>query len=103
MFEQTSQQKMVQLHNNLLSGTQNTSQLPINISSALLAYKGYYLSALVTKSRFKILWIIEFGASNHMINAYYLFTSFSPCIGDRKVRVADGPFIRYEKIEYSNF
>jgi hypothetical protein len=35
-------------------------------------------------------WIIDTGATNHMTGASNLFTSYTPCSGKDKVRVADG-------------
>ena len=38
-------------------------------------------------------WIIDSGATNYMTGASYLFTSYTPCSGKDKVRVADGSII----------
>ena len=35
-------------------------------------------------------WIIDFGASDHMTNAHHLFSTYSPCVGNLKVKIADG-------------
>ena len=35
-------------------------------------------------------WIIDTGATNHMTGASNIFTSYTPCSGKDKVRVADG-------------
>ena len=37
-------------------------------------------------------WIIDFGASDHMTNSLNMFESYSPCPGNKKVRIADGSF-----------
>ena len=37
-------------------------------------------------------WIIDSGASNHMTNSSNIFESYSPCAGNKKVRIADGNF-----------
>jgi hypothetical protein len=36
------------------------------------------------------LWVIDFGASDHMIGMSHLFSSYNPCSGGDKVRIADG-------------
>ena len=38
-------------------------------------------------------WIIDSGATNHMTGASNLFTSYTPCSGKDKVRVADGSMV----------
>ena len=38
-------------------------------------------------------WIIDSGATNHMTGASNLFTSYIPCSGKDKVRVADGSMV----------
>ena len=35
-------------------------------------------------------WIIDSGASNHMTNLPHLFISYTPCFGNKKVRIANG-------------
>ena len=35
-------------------------------------------------------WIIDSGVSNHMTNLPHLFISYTPCFGNKKVRIADG-------------
>ena len=35
-------------------------------------------------------WIIDFGASNHMTDAHHLFSTYSPCADNLKVKIADG-------------
>ncbi|RVW39021.1 hypothetical protein CK203_089160 [Vitis vinifera] len=69
------------LKSNLTSGT----------SSVSLAHTGNELYAL--SCRFKSTpWIINSGASDHMTNSSNMFESYSPCPGDKKVRIADGNF-----------
>ncbi|RVX15996.1 Copia protein [Vitis vinifera] len=68
------------LKSNLTSGT----------SSVSLAHTGNELYAL--SCRFKSTpWIIDSGASDHMTNSSNMFESYSPCPGNKKVRIADGP------------
>ncbi|RVW86895.1 hypothetical protein CK203_036030 [Vitis vinifera] len=69
------------LKSNLTSGT----------SSVSLAHTGNELYAL--SFRFKSTpWIIDSGASDHMTNSSNMFESYSPCPGNKKVRIADGNF-----------
>ena len=37
-------------------------------------------------------WIIDFGASNHMTDAHHLFSAYSPCADNLKVKIADDTF-----------
>ncbi|WJX71431.1 hypothetical protein P8452_55427 [Trifolium repens] len=37
-------------------------------------------------------WIVDFGASDHMTSESTLFSSYSPCAGNQKIKVADGSF-----------
>ena len=36
------------------------------------------------------LWIIDSGASDHMTYAHHLFSAYSPCVSNLKVKIADG-------------
>ena len=38
-------------------------------------------------------WVIDSGATNHMTEASNPFTSYTPCLGKDKVRVADGSMV----------
>lgn len=77
----------------LFSSMQNFGQFSPNISSVFLAYKGNYLNALFTISWYKISWIINYGAFDHMINVHHLFSTYSSYVGSFKVRVSDGSFL----------
>ncbi|KAI5433513.1 hypothetical protein KIW84_020702 [Lathyrus oleraceus] len=37
-------------------------------------------------------WIVDSGASDHMIDESTLFSSYSPCAGNEKIKIADGFF-----------
>jgi len=37
-------------------------------------------------------WIVDLGASDHMTGESTLFSSYSPCAGNQKIKVADGSF-----------
>ena len=69
------------LKSNSTSGTPSVS----------VAHIGNELYAL--SRRFKSTpWIINSGASNHMTNSSNMFESYSPCPGNKKVRIVDGNF-----------
>ncbi|KAJ9691385.1 hypothetical protein PVL29_013539 [Vitis rotundifolia] len=69
------------LKSNSTSGTPNVS----------VVYTGNELYAL--SCRFKSTpWIIDSGASDHMINSSNMFESYLPCPGNKRVRIADGNF-----------
>ncbi|KAJ9697393.1 hypothetical protein PVL29_009284 [Vitis rotundifolia] len=69
------------LKSNSTSGTPNV----------FVAYTGNELYAL--SCRFKSTpWIIDSGASDHMTNSSNMFESYSPCPGNKRVRIADGNF-----------
>ena len=59
------------------------------LSYGSLAQKGTFLTALSTMSHITP-WIINSGASNHMTDAHHLFSTYSPCVGNLKVKIADG-------------
>ena len=73
----------------LLSNFKASGQSSISLSSGPLAYKGTFLTALRSTSHITP-WIIDSGASNHMIDAHHLFSTYSPCVGNLKVKIADG-------------
>lgn len=68
----------------LFSSFQNSSNSLTNISLALLAYKGNYLSFLFTTSQDKHPWIIDSVALDYMANTYHLFISYLPCAANLK-------------------
>jgi hypothetical protein len=37
-------------------------------------------------------WIVDSGASDHMTGDSTLFSSYSPCAGNHKIKIADGSF-----------
>ena len=37
-------------------------------------------------------WIVDSGASDHMTGESTLFSSYSPCAGNQKIKIADGSF-----------
>jgi hypothetical protein len=57
-------------------------------SSALTGNLATALNASVTPSDDP--WVIDFGAFDHMIGMSPLFSSYNPCSGRDKVRIADG-------------
>ena len=67
----------------------HVSMLP---SSSSQVQKGNYVSALNASVNNSTHWIIDSGASDHMTGLSYLFSSYTPCAGNIKVRIADGSF-----------
>lgn len=55
-----------------------------------MTLKGNYSSILVTTLQSKNPWIIDSFASDHTTNTYQLFTTYTPCLGNLKVRVVYG-------------
>ena len=60
------------------------------VSSTFVAKRGNFLQALKTSSKDRQLWIIDSGASDHMTDNHKLFTTYIPCAGNMKVKIADG-------------
>ncbi|PON52788.1 hypothetical protein PanWU01x14_206300 [Parasponia andersonii] len=83
-----SKKQLEQLHA-LITQTQSLGTSQAN-PSCLIAQKGYYQSALTKKSETDRPWIIDSGASDHMIGCYQLFSTYTPCPGTLKIRIADG-------------
>lgn len=71
----------------LFSNFQNSNQTSTNFSSTSLVYKDNVSSSLVTTSKTKISWILDSNTSDYMIDAYYLFTTYSPYIENFEVRI----------------
>ena len=71
------------------SNFQASGQSSTTLSSSSLAHKGTFLIALSTTSHITP-WIIDSGASDHMTDAHHLFSTFSPCAGNLKVKIAYG-------------
>ena len=68
---------------------QASSQSSTTLSSDSLAQKSTFLTALGTMAHIT-LWIIDSGASDHMTNTHHLFSTYSPCAGNLKVKIANG-------------
>ena len=60
----------------MFSILQASGQSSTNVPFGFLAHKGNFLKALDTTSRYKTLWIIDFGAYDHMTDSYHLFSSY---------------------------
>ncbi|RDX76604.1 Protein HESO1, partial [Mucuna pruriens] len=58
--------------------------------SCSLAQKGTYLTTALSTKNTPNPWIIDSGATDHMIDCSKLFSSYSPCAGNKKFRIADG-------------
>ena len=59
------------------------------VSLTFVAKRGNFLQALKT-SRDQHMWIVDSGASDHMTDSHKLFTTYIPCAGNVKVKIADG-------------
>ncbi|KAI5432429.1 hypothetical protein KIW84_036244 [Lathyrus oleraceus] len=57
--------------------------------SCSIATKGNYAFLSVSLSH---TWIVDSGASDHMTGESTLFSSYGPCAGNQKIKVADGSF-----------
>lgn len=62
-----------------------------NVPNVSVAHTGnkFYILCCQFKSA---PWIIDSGASDHMTNSLHLFETYSPCPGNKKVRIANGNF-----------
>lgn len=56
---------------------------------ASVVKKGSFLQAL-TMSNNKIIWIVDYGAFNHMTNCHELLTTYTLCVENIKVKIAYG-------------
>ncbi|RVW86324.1 Retrovirus-related Pol polyprotein from transposon TNT 1-94 [Vitis vinifera] len=73
----------------LFSNFQASGQSSTTLSSGSLAKKSIFFTALSTMSQ-TTPWIIDSSASDHMIDAHHLFSAYSPCAGNLKVKITDG-------------
>ena len=73
----------------LLSNFQASSQFSTTLSSGSLAHKGTFFTALSTMSHITP-WIIDSGASDHITDAHNLFSTYSPCGCNLKVKIPYG-------------
>lgn len=64
--------------------------LPSLIGTATVAQKGNFLHALNISKGKQNSWIIDSGASDHVIGDLTDFDSYSPCQNNLTVRIADG-------------
>ena len=75
----------------LLSNTQMIHPTcPTPTPMCTIAQKGNHVSALGAKSDSKNSWIVDSGASDHMTGCHELFSTYNPCPGNLKIRIADG-------------
>ena len=72
----------------LFSNFQASGQSSTTLSSGSLAYKVTFLTTLSTTSHITP-WIIDSSASDHMIDVHHLFSTYSPCAGNLKVKIVD--------------
>ena len=71
------------------SNFQASGQSSTTLSSGSLAKKGTFFTALSTMSQ-TTPWIIDSGAYDHMTDAHHSFSTYSPCAGNLKIKIADG-------------
>ncbi|KAL9420128.1 hypothetical protein AB3S75_037830 [Citrus x aurantiifolia] len=82
-----SKEQLEQLYK-LFQSTQVTN--PVS-SSCSLAQKGTYQSAVFNVSTIPLCpWIIDSGSTNHMTGCSKIFSFYSPCAGNQKIKIADG-------------
>ena len=81
-----SKENLEQLYQ-LWSSHQNTN--PFAPSSSLVQ-KGIIGSVFHTSKDNLDLWIIDSGATDHMTGSSYMFSTYYPCSGTQKVKIADG-------------
>ncbi|KAK3031945.1 hypothetical protein RJ639_036229 [Escallonia herrerae] len=75
----------------LLQNMFNQAQInPPVIRLGTIAQKGIFPSALNSKVEKSNPWVIDTGASDHMTGDISLFSSYSACSNNYKVRIADG-------------
>lgn len=62
--------------------------------SCFLAQQGNYLIAALSSinSNVHYSWIIDSRATDHMTGSSKLFSSYKPCVGNKKIKIANGSF-----------
>ena len=68
------------------------------MASGSIAHKGNTLHALIAKSNFSAVWVVDSGASDHMTGDTNLLTRFQPCKQNWMVRIADGSLSKVAEI-----
>ena len=77
----------------LLKSSSTSSNFPnASMAHTCIGSKALFNSFQSNSSIFYDPWIIDFGASDHMKNTFKLFQSYTPCFGNKKIKVADGGF-----------
>ena len=69
---------------------QSSSNLSSTSSGCSFAQHGKFPVVSFTCSNSNCTWIIDSGATDHMTGSSSLFSSYKPCAGNRKVKIADG-------------
>ncbi|KZV49361.1 hypothetical protein F511_10901 [Dorcoceras hygrometricum] len=85
-----SKEQLGQLYR-LLQSPQFTKPVPV-ASSSSVAQQGSSSFQPMALHVFSpdIPWIVDSGATDHMTGSYGLFSSYAPCAGNKKIRIADG-------------
>lgn len=70
--------------------SQSLNAPPNSTPSGSVAQQGIFSSAFNTYLDHNTPWIIDSGASDHMTSYSNLFSTYLPCSGNRKIKIADG-------------
>ncbi|XP_073016671.1 uncharacterized protein [Primulina eburnea] len=69
-----------------------TSNPTPSSSNCSVAQNGKPATVSLMCSKPKCTWVIDSGATDHMTGSSSFFSSYKPCAGNRRVRIADGSF-----------
>ena len=67
-----------------------SQQASSTIATGSLVHSGNFLLAMNAKQVSSQTWIVDSGASDHMTGDSSVFKTFSPCVDNLNVRIADG-------------
>lgn len=76
----------------MFSSLQTSNQLSTKSPSSSLAHKSNFLKTLSTITQYKVPWIIDSAAFDHMTDSHHLFSIYSPCVDNFKVKIIDVSF-----------
>ncbi|AET01340.1 hypothetical protein MTR_8g011380 [Medicago truncatula] len=58
-----------------------------------IAQKGNSLESALLSVKLSRTWIVDLGATDHMTGESSMFSSYSPCAGNLKIKIADGSLL----------